>query len=409
MKKNTSGFTIIESLVAVLLLGVVTMAATGLFNYYYVSSSKKSRALSVAFEMEGAILSSVQDINFMRPMAAGLLAGTPPSQFEIKDSQGMILAKKGTSLRFTDMKKNCLPNETCHLQTAIDIKCFPATPYPDCRLAYQIQFLSPQEQVQTQNLGAASLPFKDEDYYVILAYDIFSQDKTNNCNDDGSKYLLTGFNKNTGSLLCASTPTTSCPPGQLPIGMSFVPHPAGGGSLQMKCVGTKKVSCPTNYVLNSFTPQSMDSRVASPNPECVFPTVDQTPWEAPLTGAPPIPSTSVCTKYYNTSTPSCSVSWQDSPVTCGTCSCNCRGGECSGSPPVCTPVTCDTCGGEGTLYPVHGTCNPVGSGQSASATVSIPAQPSCRCGGSPSTIPTSVTLNGVCNLTEPKKVTGTVQ
>ena len=177
----------------------------------------------------------------------------------------------------------------------------------------------------------------------------------------------------------------------------------------MKCADMRRLSCPANYVLNRLSPPSLDSRTGAQTPTCVFVGKTRQDWRGVISGAPPLASVAVCPENYSTTLPTCSATWQDTAVTCGSCDCNCRTVCTSGPKPVCTE-TCDTCGGEGTLQPVRGVCTPVVSGGSVAAFVSIPAQPSCACGGSPATYASSITLSGGrCELILPDTVPGVSQ
>lgn len=404
--EQKNGFTLVESIVAVALLCIVVVSATSLTTFYIVNVSKKSRALATASQIESAILDTAQDLDKIRPIAGSLMKGHSPSEFSVHNSEMGLWASLRTPVQLEEDGRFCT-STNCRIQTIIDIKCFPSTAYPDCRLAYSIEVKKSQDDnIPPQRLGAAQLPFKDSDYTVLLPYDVFSQSLTADCGDQENQYIMTGFNNNSGQIYCASTPSVSCPAHQIPVGINFVASPLGGGRFEMKCADMRRVSCPLNYVLNRFSPRTLDSRSDVQVPTCVFVGKRQQDWRGVLSGAPPIASTVVCPEFYETTLPTCSATWNDTPVTCGTCDCNCRT-TCRNS--VCTQ-TCDTCGGEGVLQPVRGTCNPVVSGAAVAASVFIPAQPSCACGGSPATYASSITLSGgSCQITVPETVPGVVR
>ncbi|NUN06816.1 MAG: type II secretion system protein [Bdellovibrio sp.] len=408
--KNRQGLTLIESVVAMALLGIVVSSAISLTSFYVSNVSKKSRLLATATAIETAILDHSQDLERIRPLAPNLMRGQRPAEFSVNSKDGFLLASLGAPVHLTEEGKSCFGTANCPIETSIDIKCFPSTAYPDCRLAYSI-FVRGSEQgkIQLQRIGTAKLPFTDQDYTVLLPYDIFSQSLENDCSDQANSYVMTGFNNNTGQVYCASTPTLGCPTNQIPVGIIFVPSALGGGRFEMKCVDTRRALCPTNYVLSRFSPQTLDSRVAAQTPQCVF--VGKSKEVAPgsITASPPLAPTRVCQENYRATMPLCSVVWQDTPVTCGKCQCNCQTTCANADPSSCT-TSCDTCGGEGTLLPNHGECSPAVSEDTIAASVSSAEQPSCRCGGKPSAVATSITVYGIsCELTVPEVLPGVVQ
>lgn len=408
--KSRQGFTLIESIMAMALLGIVVSSAISLTSFYISNVSKKSRLMATATAVESAILDNSQDLERIRPLASKLMLGQRPSEFSINSKDGFLLASLGAPVHLAEDGTSCFGKAHCPIETSIDIKCFPSAAYPDCRLAYSIFIRgSEKEKIQLQRIGAATLPFTDDDYTVLLPYDIFSQSLDNDCSDQANNYVMTGFNNNTGQVYCASTPNIACPTNQIPVGIVFVSSALGGGRFEMKCVDTRRVSCPTNYVLNQFSPQSLDSRLSAQVPRCVF--VGKSKEAAPgsITAAPPLAPTLVCPGNYRATMPLCSVVWQDTPVTCAKCDCNCTT-TCSNADPSSCATSCETCGGEGTLLPNHGVCSPSISEDTVAASVSSVEQPSCYCGGKPSTVATSITVYGIsCELAVPEFLPGVVQ
>lgn len=139
---------------------------------------------------------------------------------------------------------------------------------------------------------------------------------------DPSRYLfMTGMNRDTGEAYCVEKPlATKCPDGRLPKGFSYQRRSStnttgdmrDSGVMQLDCTATamKTLSCPVNYSLYKFNPQSLDPENPSPGPAsqnmCVF----RSAHSASLSGSyPPNPSSpylssvsgTFCPPYYSIS------------------------------------------------------------------------------------------------------------
>lgn len=201
-------------------------------------------------------------------------------------------------------------------------------------------------------------------------------------------------------MTCIDLPKASCPTGTLAKNLVL-----SNNQLGLQCVTPNRITCPTNYVLQTFTPSSLDPS-STVSGTCVFISKKSVPWKNPPPTTPVSVSGNFCPpQHYRARITSCTarVTSQTNGF-CPNVSCNCRS-VCTPcppmSPPFCTPscsTVCDSC-----PPPVRnpspanlGSTTSSTSGTSATCSINTSGQ---QCGSSWTG---TVTMTGTCELIDPE-------
>lgn len=421
---SNKGSGLVQTLLAIIFISLAALVMSGTLKEFTNYLSNKDRAIDTAMSFESLIIHASQDLDLLRPYASDLMNGIVPTNFSIQhtvDGAPVDIAKIGETLTFDENGRSCASNPTlCRIESKLDIKCYTSTPtalpspapvstpppYADCRLAYRIKVLTRVgKEIQIQSFGSSSenLASDDKNYDLLLAYDVFSQDKVSAASAKGI-HIITGYNKFNGDITVASLPMNSCDNGYIPKGMTF-----SGGAFQMNCLKSKIAHCPTNYSLYNLSMSSADPQSIETKPTCVFVTKKTVPWNVTLPPAPAI-SKKLCPQFYVTSA-DCTP--QSSAVTYvkGTCSesYSCPAKDAQGN------LLKDSKGNQ-----INTTCSRSWEGAQPSAPTIVKADgtqsASCttahgagECGGYSYFTNPNVEMTGNCVLNEPEFIDGTWQ
>lgn len=323
---SQSGSSLVEVLMATVLIAISALVMAGMLKNFIVLGSNKDRAIELAMEYESLIISASQDLEANRDAAPELFLGNSDVNFEVKNSSDVVVAKNNQVLGFFENGNSCDPtSQICRLTSEVRIRCFGqiGASY-DCRLGYKV-LVNDQKGIPVRAFGVRSeqidqAGFEDENFGLMLAYDAFSQnntDLTNECEEMSSK-ILTGYNKETGQVYCASLPETACAANQFPIGLNY---DSAAHRFLMVCGRSWQAFCPENYAIKDVDMKG--ALTGSGDITCVFVGKKSVPWRNSPASAQSI-NKRFCPEHYVTQA-SCSPvngSITYSPGTCdvyGTC------------------------------------------------------------------------------------------
>lgn len=374
---NRRGFTLVESLVAVGIIGVGLMALPVIMQQVS-GSTRKGKAFSQALALEASILAALQNEATFESHRSTMASGARPDGLAIAVN-GTEFARVGQPRFFNLAGKPCaaLDQKECVLKVDFDIKCTPGTPYALCDAAYRISAHSQAKGAQPMGpLGASgSTGFSASDYFVPIPAEHYLRMDSTAC-DPATTVAISGFNRDTGEAYCISKPQNRCPEGTIAKKVQFISNPSGrGGRFEFQCTTTfQTLTCPANYALMTFSPASLEPGKTKSG-TCVFVGVNSVPWQTSPTGK--TISGTFCPVNYKTVGASCgAIGATSSPGTCYD-PCNCV----PPSPPdpvtgVSSPGGCDSC--PRSVAAAVGSCGVTHQGdQTASCSISYPSQ---QCG-----------------------------
>jgi len=403
MKKN--GFTIIQALIVsgiLSFLGLVMISTMkGVFN-----EGMKTRIISRQTELETRILTALRNPGtYSDAQKNEMKLGGAPSQLDIRDQKNRLVATIGQIQYLQLDGRPCSSSKfgtgICRLSAEFNINCGSVGSPVPCKAAYRIAGKYDKNNTFS-NLGVKTEgPFNlTTDYDVTIPYDIYGgKQNPGECINANGFLAATGFQRDTGELKCVKKPQTSCAPQTVGKRIKYEPTT---NTLEMNCVPSTNLSCPSNYLLTRFVPSTTVKDGAIPTGSCVFIGVKSVPW-ASTSGEQPANPTNpgsyiygrFCPEHY-TAVPTCTVvNISAKSKKCGTCECECTGEGATRK--------CKTCGGN-TLDPVPGSCSYTVYGTDVEASIQIPVQPKCPCGPGRPSWDAKIQLSGQCQLAEPEEV-----
>lgn len=409
--RNVDGSSIVTVLMAA---GLISISVVGLGTIMsnLGKTSQKSRLISTTLALESALVNAIQDEDnyaSVRDTMAAVSAPMSVTGLELK-SNGEKIAVVGTPLYY-DLNGKICSHSNCPIKLEADIRCTPASPYASCSAAYRISTkpatgegtAAPVASVGAKGSGA----FTNADYVIPILYNFYVQKSAAAC-DPSATLAVTGFSRDTGIPYCIEKPQSACPAGTIAKAITFTNTTDLNGRLAFACSPLKKLTCPTGYSIQNFSPTSLDS---SPSGTCVFIGKDNVAWRTNPPAAPSVSGTFCPTAhgFYKTQATCTLVNVVATPgrqsFNCNPHDCNCT--PCPATaPPGCTPScsTCyDTCYND--VSPVAGSISKSdGADATASCTVNIPAQP----GNAPAAVwRADVQMTGKCVRTVPETVSAT--
>lgn len=377
-RSSQGGFTIVGQLVG-LFTALLAFAGIGACIVYAGRLQQKAQVVNQMLSLENALLSWSSDRAAVLALAPNLKAGQIPAGAEIVIN-GKTLAKVGALQTQGRDLGPCPEVRDCWTTTEVAIRCDPGASGLVCAMAYRIQ--ATRDDI-TRFGTAHGRAFEPADFSVPLSFEITERVQSAQC-DSAQDLFASGFNKNTGNIICLRKPTKPCASGEIAKGLQFNP---ARQSLEPLCEPVPSVTCPQHYAVLSLNLTSLHPGQSAQG-TCVIVTQKEVPWQ---TSPPPAASVTgrFCPAHYKTKARCDLTNVVQSP---GSCQYSCN---CSTDPAGAT--SCETC--SCTVQPVPGTVNLTDGTREASCQVQTPPQPSCPCGAQ-AVWTAQAKLTGTCQLNE---------
>lgn len=288
-----AGFTLVEVLVGMLIIGILSLAVSSLFETINrgVSRSKFSYTM---YALEAALISALEDPETFKSAAADL-EGNSLALLEIR-WEGKTLARWEAG---GDLDKNrvffrgldgeecastLLPG--CNIRVDFDIRNSNVA-VPRWEVGYRISYVGLGTPMAPIGAPYSSPPndqweIENNDLLYILPDYFYTEIPETTC---GSGQLLAGFDTINNRAQCwEGTYDGVCPANEIPKGLKYVKHavpviiPNGPeiiGTVEFKCVPSRTITCNDPwYGLTSFNPKYFDPGISIPAGEsagkCVF-------------------------------------------------------------------------------------------------------------------------------------------
>ncbi|MBX2994768.1 MAG: hypothetical protein KF681_08095 [Bdellovibrionaceae bacterium] len=376
---SEAGFTIVTQLIG-LVTAVLAFLGVGAFILYAGRLYQKSQAVNQMLTIENALLSWSVDRDAVAAVAPDLRAGQIPVGAEIK-IDGRAIAKINGKLELgRDLAPCAADGRDCWTSTELSLRCQPDATGNACSMAYRIE--SSRADVTRFGVLHANA-FSNEDYSIPLSFEITQRVESAEC-DRNTDLFASGFNKNTGNIICLKKPRRPCESGQISRGLAYN---ASTSSLEPVCEDTPTISCPQHYAVLDLNLVSLQPGQA-PSGQCVVVTQKEVPWK---TNPAPAPSVSgrYCPVNYKTKGQCALTNIVSTSPSCNY-ACNCT--TTAEGVTTCDTCTCTAAAVPGSVTLQDGTRN-------ASCAVKVPAQPTCSCGAQ-ATWSANARLTGTCQLDE---------
>jgi hypothetical protein len=282
MGLNRSGFSFVELMMA---SAITVISLFGVSTAFRVFSNaiRYSQILNQAISLESQITSDLRDPLFMAIHRQALLSTGKAPNLKILIDGNKVAAPDETVKMDTNFKPCSNNPSSCALESQLAIQCQLINAHQMCMAAYRIQSLN--SKIPISGFGAKGVgAFQNEDYTVQISFDQYLRAEVGAC----SEGVMTGFNRYTGEVYCATSGGASCPSDSFLQGYSV-----SGGAITPNCLKPPTVSCPYPYVATSAT------FYPNPSAECVFVTQNSGPMMAPWVPAPSVTIEACPSKYYN--------------------------------------------------------------------------------------------------------------
>lgn len=116
--------------------------------------------------------------------------------------------------------------------------------------------------------AGSGFTFADEDFNLFIPYELYINSLMTQC--DPNRYVgVGGYKKDSAEVKCIEPPAAPCPAGSVAKNLRY---DSTTKKIEFNCVSLKRITCPNNYSLQTFDPDSLDKAIVSGT--CVYSTAD---------------------------------------------------------------------------------------------------------------------------------------